>query len=378
MKSVFAYSFIIGAAQGLLLVLLLFRKKENIIANRLLAVTMFLFSIDLILEAAAVTEYIKDYPILIGPMQTFPYLYGPAIFLYVFFITRGIKKFDYNILLHYLPFVLVQVYGLFFFYFESTEYQLSLVYVEQELPWHVLLISYFTPIYGGFYIALTVYEAYKYNKELKNNFSSIDKHNLSWVKFLAIGSILLWFTAIFMTILQLIYGKEIRSELVSYLAISVFIYAMAYKGLAQPEVKIIEENSEHEENLTERKAGSYSKSGLSEEEANKYLKNLLLVMDEQKPFKNDKLNLTELSKIIGISNHNLSEILNRKIEQNFYDFINSYRVEEVKKLISEDRNSTYSILAHGFEAGFTSKSAFYSAFKKITGKTPAQFRRENL
>lgn len=358
MKSVFTYFFIIGAAQGFLLAFLLIRKKENIIANRLLAFTTLLFGIDLILEALAVTEYIRNYPSLIGLMQAFPYLYGPAIYLYVLFITRGTKKFDYKYLFHYLPFLLIQLYGLFFFYFESPEYQINLVYVETQLPWHVLFISYLTPLYGGFYIVFAIYEAYKYKKLLENNFSSIDKHNLSWIKFISIGAVLLWITAMTMTTLQLVYDKEIRPELVSYLAISIFVYAMAYKGLRQPEVievKKIEDDS--------KKETSYKKSGLSDEEASKQLKQLLKIMDEEKPYKNEKLNLDDLSKVTDISKHNLSEIINTKIELNFYDFINTYRVEEVKKIIKQDTNSTYSILAHGFDAGFSSKSAFYTSFK---------------
>jgi len=372
-KEIITYIFIIGAAQGLLLTVFLFRKKENKIANRLLAVTMLFFAIDLILEAAAVTGEIKKYPFLIGLMQAFPYVYGPAIYLYVFFITRGIKKFNYKYLLHYLPFILVQIYYLFFFYLEPPSYQINLVYVGSNLPWHVLVVSYITPIYGGLYLVLTAYKGYQFNKELKNKFSSIDKHNLSWVTFIIVGSILLWIVAIFMTTLQLIYGAEIRPELVSYLAISVFIYAMAYKGLKQPEVVFVVADEQSADRKTEKDT-SYKKSGLSEEYASDIVEKLNKVMENAKPYLKNDLNLSELASMVNVSTHNLSEIINTKLNQNFYDFINKFRVDEVKRLIEKDEKKVYSILALGFEAGFSSKSAFYSAFKKAASITPAQYR----
>jgi len=178
-----------------------------------------------------------------------------------------------------------------------------------------------------------------------------------------------------MTILKIIYGTEIKPERVSYLAISAFIYAIAYKGLKQPE-KIVFNKRIDDSDKTQSKP--YLKSGLDDTSAKSYVKTLLKVMDEDKPYKNERLNLTDLSKMLGVSTHNLSEIINTRIEQNFYDFINYYRVEEAKKIIDEDINKTYSILTHGMEAGFSSKSAFYSAFKKFTGMTPAQFRSRKI
>lgn len=353
----------------------LLRKKENKVANGLLALTMLVFAFDLFLESLAVTEYLKNYPKLVGVLQTLALIYGPAIYLYVVFISQGIKNFNPIYLLHFLPYILVQIYCLFFFYFESPEYQLNWLYVKSEFPWHLKLVSGLNPIYGGFYLLLTVYVAYKFNKRLKNNFSSIDKHNLSWIKFLSVGAVLMWVVAITLTLLNIFYDENINSELTSYLAMSVFIYTIAYKALRQPEVIVTTEELIEDENSS---AKSYSKSGLNEEEANTHLKKLLFIMENDKPYTNDKISLLDLANMVGISSHNLSEIINTKIEQNFYDFINTYRVEEVKKLIKKDIDQTYSILAHGFEAGFTSKSAFYSSFKKITGKTPAQFRREVL
>ncbi|MFC2443179.1 MAG: helix-turn-helix domain-containing protein, partial [Capnocytophaga ochracea] len=73
-----------------------------------------------------------------------------------------------------------------------------------------------------------------------------------------------------------------------------------------------------------------------------------------------------------LPNH-LSQIINQYEEKNFYDFVNSYRVEEFITLAKKDIDKNFNLLGLAYEAGFNSKSSFNQVFKKITGKTPSEF-----
>ncbi|MEE9430486.1 MAG: helix-turn-helix domain-containing protein, partial [Melioribacteraceae bacterium] len=304
-----------------------------------------------------------------GLTNSLPYLYGPLIYLYVISLTRKQYSFTKYNYFHFLPFLIIQVYSFFFFYFESAEYQMKLLNFNSEQVWHIQLIGNLIPLHGSIYIAAAIKEVIKFNRKIKDSFSQIDNLDLSWLLYLVGGTLVVWLVVIFAYIFNFIFSDALLANMVIYIVLSIFLYSLAIKSYRQPEIeKII--------NIKKEDEGLYKKSGLSTEKADTYLMSLEKLMNEEKPYLEPSLGLAQLAEQLNISTHNLSELINTKLNQNFYDFINSYRVKEVKKLIEEDKTLTYSILAHGYEAGFTSKSAYYAAFKKFTEKTPAQYRKE--
>jgi YesN/AraC family two-component response regulator len=97
---------------------------------------------------------------------------------------------------------------------------------------------------------------------------------------------------------------------------------------------------------------------------------------EAKPYTNPDLNIQLLAQKINISYKKISSSIKESTNENFNTFVNKYRVEEVKLMLSSEKYKDYSIEAIGYEAGFNSKACFYTAFKKFTEKPPTSYRKD--
>jgi YesN/AraC family two-component response regulator len=100
-------------------------------------------------------------------------------------------------------------------------------------------------------------------------------------------------------------------------------------------------------------------------------------METEKPFTYSSLKLNQLAKMIGTTPNYLSQVINEERDQNFYNFVNGYRIEEAKRMIQDPANEQVTLLSIAYDVGFNSKSAFNTAFKKYTGTTPSQFRKNS-
>ena len=122
----------------------------------------------------------------------------------------------------------------------------------------------------------------------------------------------------------------------------------------------------------------YQTSALTPDRAEGILEKLLLLMQEEKVYLDPDLTLKKLSEKLFVHYNHLSQIINEKLNQSFNDFVNGYRIEEAKGKLKDPIERDKTILEIAYDVGFYSKSVFNTAFKKFTGETPSQFKRENL
>ncbi|MEX0289064.1 MAG: helix-turn-helix domain-containing protein, partial [Flavobacteriaceae bacterium] len=121
----------------------------------------------------------------------------------------------------------------------------------------------------------------------------------------------------------------------------------------------------------------YEKTGLSPEFSLEMKERLLSVMDEERPFLNPDVRLDTIAKLLDVSRHHASQIINEHFSVNFFDFINKYRIKEAQRLLTASE-PTLSITDIAFQSGFNNRISFYKAFKKILGTTPSDYREHTL
>jgi AraC-like DNA-binding protein len=353
--------FLGGVGLAFFLTLLLLSKKNKTIADYLLAGWLFFITLHLLLFYFWHAEL---YPGLLGMAFPLPLVHGPFLYLYTIALTRGRMKTIS--LLHFLPAIAVLIYMIPFL---SLPAEQKLEVFRNRGAGHEVfnMVRSIANISSGIlYIILSSIALYKHRKAIVQEFSSTEKINLQWLQYLTY-----WLGAIWVCV---ILGQE---EAI-FVTVVLFILFIGYFGIRQASIfhsSGSDPDNEPKNDATEDTSGKpkYQKSGLSNESSESLHRNLLQIMSDQKFFRESELSLTDLAKRLNTQPNYLSQVINEREGKNFYDFINTMRVEEFMRLASSPESRKYTLLGLAQECGFNSKSSFNRYFKKVTGKSPSEF-----
>jgi len=379
-----------GSAQGFILSsILFFKKKGNRKANIIISLLILIISLDIFIKYLDISKIISEFPHLISITEPFYLLLGPLIYLYTKFQTDTNLCFKKKYLFFFLPTLLELIfYGEF--YFESSEYKLSKV---AELSQNLTFVEEYKffwgieTVYNIFFIVFAIRILIKFNKKIKKYYSNIDKINFNWLRLFLILNLIFFSVQVFLAFF--VKDIDIVDDIITllYLFAGTIFMIIGYRALSQSivpsisgnEVIINIDNSEVEENGSsklklENETGKYLKSSLNNEYKEEILIKLISLMEEDKKYLETSLKLNNLAEELDISSNNLSQIINEKLNKNFYDFVNSYRIEYAKEILLDKKKKHLTILAISFEVGFNSKSTFNRVFKEVTSMTPTKFR----
>ena len=385
MSDFFIITHALGAVQGLFLATVLASSRRGSLPNRILAALMVAFSVDLGMAVYHAGGFDQAFPAFIGLDFPLAFLYGPLLYLYVRTLSDRQRHFQRIQWGHFVPFVLVVLLTVPFYLQSGTE-KLAYVYADGSATWSTALgwINHLKLVHGLVYIGGILWLLRRHRSRVRDALSTMERVNLRWLRNLLLGIIAMMGFAIVLYVLSLGDGSPLigLNPDTSYddymlLALALFVYAIGYFGLRQPEVfdaRLHEPEAPSVAREAPTAPARYARSGMDADTAARHETRLRAAMEAERIYRRGDLTLQDLSDATGISPHHVTEVLNTRLGQHFYDFVNGYRVREVQERLIDPANTHLTLLAIGMEAGFNSKSSFNHTFKKFVGMTPSEFR----
>jgi len=371
------YILLIAAFNALFFFVLLWQKRPKALHDRILL--LWLVYLGLITAAYAFSSHVvfaMNPPLAAGLIASFM-LHGPFLYLYISALAAKKDRLSGNDLLHFIPFAAFILYMLVASMFPGYAERIRIDHVSREIDPPLLFVAFLimTALSGPVYFLLSVRLFRKLDVRIFNNFSYSKDIDLDWLRKLVLVFGIVWTALIIVAVIHHVFHLFSMSFCTDglFLSLSAFIILVGYFGLKQEEIFVSHPGGENREFITEPKI-RYAGSSLSDADLDSYSGLLKDHMDAEKPYLDENLSLPKLASSTGIPTHHLSQLINKRFGQNFFDFVNRYRVEEVKARMTDPACKHLSLLGIAYESGFNSKSAFNRVFKKMTGMTPSQYR----
>jgi len=301
-------------------------------------------------------------------------LLGPLLYIYVKSLFLKQKDLLKNHLAHFIPFTL----DWFFFTipFAISEYREELL-LDYLIPFYGKpYLALFMDSYLLVYICLSITWFYKIRKLIKHNYSNDKVNDIAWLQKFLYSVLGLMLFDFLITLYESIFEYFVPWDtgFITAVILIVLLVYLGYNGIKEVSISIPDFLLVGGLNTTTKDAVETSYQ-ISEDELKKISGRLKEIMKKEKPYLSPELTLGNLAELVGTTNRKLSILLNQNQKVSFYDFINRYRIEDVKEKIQSRNYDNFSILGIAYDAGFKSKSSFYRAFKKETGLSPSDYKK---
>ena len=375
----FALFILLGAVQGFLLCyFFIFNSRGSRIPNLFLGILLLGMSLIMTDVWLGYTNYMFQVLWIMDFSEPINLSLAPLAFLY---IKTGInQKFEKKDLVHFLPFMIYLIYMCLLIYPQSYAFKYNANIGSYHPEMHTIkeysygdewMFFLKRQITGITFISLICYNISSFifiNKAFKKlglTFFTRQNTSLSWHRRFHLQLLVL---ILVFFIVRLSFPHDLGDHIIAAV-ISLIIYATS--------IAVFSKSLFFQETNT-KTPKKYEKSSLTAELQNTTLKKLEEVMDVEKPFLDSGFSLPVLAKRLGISTHHLSQILNEELNQSFFDFLASYRITEAQKLLVSEENNYIKIEEIAQMVGYNSKSAFNTSFRKITGFTPSEFKKQSI
>ncbi len=363
MLNIWELFFLFFAFQALAVaVFFFFRKKGDSFSNRILSLFLVLFACNLTYNVLywSTLLYQLEYIMFYGLLAIIWTLYPPLMYIYARKVIRK-KKLQISDLIHLIP--TICIIWLYLPIYKLSSIEKLEVFKNQLVGQYIRYTDFILPLCAGTMIFYTIY-TYLSFKNIHVGYNK--KQWFYWT----LGSFACYVIAMLSYyILSYLGVIDTQHDYIIMYVIIFFIASISYFGFKQPEIF---EGLSIDQVLPFKK---YQKTGLTENHALELKKTLAHYFENNKPYLNTELRLNDVAQELNLSRHHTSQIINEYFDASFFDFVNSYRIEEAKQLLTNNQDLTITDII--FSSGFNNRVSFYKAFKKHTGTTPTSYRTKN-
>lgn len=336
--------------------------KANLRANLFLGAFMITLSLTLLEIPLFAQNFHVTYPILFEIIGLMRFLTAPLLYYSIVHFTSLDKKIERKDALHLIPFIVFLIFRIPFF---ITGKNFEFSYQTGTIVFFILRNA--LPVQTAVYWCLSFIRLQKHFKNAKQFSSNLNNIDLRWL------TTFLWIVLLIVAVwLNLVFfNMEALQKLTPFLYL-LGIFFLSYFSLRQEEVFGYSKIERRElATINDYKKDSPKRvTGARLAELEIRLKSL---MEIKKVYLDNDLSLPKLAGMLQASCNETSFLINELNQENFYNFINKYRIEEAKRLLLSDAYDQLNIVGIAFESGFNSKTTFNTTFKKLTGYSPTGF-----